>query len=166
MIERDGTLPINVKLCIDGEEEIGSPGLSALLPQKKKELRADYLAIVDLGLRDAAIPAVTLGVRGIVTMDVEMTSTHGDLHSGTHGGMAYNPNHALVELLASLRDEKGRVTIPGFYDDVAELSKKEREPLSFGFDAAKFTKETGVVPVGGEQAYQPLERAWIRPGWK
>lgn len=163
LIERDGSLPINVKLCIDGEEEIGSPGLSALLSQKQKELRADFLAIVDTGLQDAAIPAITLGARGLVAMDVELTASHGDLHSGSHGGIAFNPNHALIEILASLRNEEGRVTIPGFYDHVIELSKEERTSLSLDFDPRHFTKETGIVPTGGEQAYAPLERAWIRP---
>jgi len=163
LLKRDGALPINVKWCIDGEEEIGSPGLSTLLPKKHKELRADYLAVIDLGLRNVKVPAVTLGVRGIVTMDVELTGGTTDLHSGTHGGIAYNPNHALVELLASLRDSKGRVTVPGFYDDVSVLSKKDKELLAFDFDADQFAKDTGAEPLGGEQQFTPLERAWTRP---
>jgi acetylornithine deacetylase/succinyl-diaminopimelate desuccinylase-like protein len=163
LMERDGSLPINVKLCIDGEEEIGSPGLSTLLSNKQNELRADFLAIVDTGLQDAAIPAITLGARGLVAMDVELTASHGDLHSGTNGGIAFNPNHALIEILASLRNKEGRVTIPGFYDQVVELSKEERASLSLEFDPTHFTKETGIVPTGGEQAYAPLERTWIRP---
>lgn len=163
LIERDGTLPINIKLCIDGEEEIGSPGLMGILPKKHKELKADYLAIVDLGLRDSSTPAITMGTRGIMTMDVEMTGSYGDLHSGMLGGIAYNPNHAMIELLASLRDSKGRITIPGFYDDVIDLSSEERALLSLHFDAESFTKETGILPVGGEIDYVPLERTWTRP---
>lgn len=163
LLERDGMLPINIKLCIDGEEEIGSPGLSGLLSGKQKELSADYLAIVDTGIQDPSIPAVTLGARGLVAMDVELASSHGDLHSGTQGGIAFNPNHALIEILASLRDSKGRVTIPGFYSHVVELSKKDRESLSLNFDQQKFIKETGINPIGGEEAYAPLERSWIRP---
>lgn len=163
LMKRDGSLPINVKLCIDGEEEIGSPNLSTLLSKKQKELQADYLAVVDVGIPEANTPAVTLGMRGIVTMDVEVQGSNSDLHSGTHGGIAYNPNHLLIELLASLRDANGRITIPGFYDSVVHLSNEDKKLLSFDFDEAEYIKETGIMPIGGERDYSPLERAWIRP---
>lgn len=161
--EHRGSLPINIKLCIEGEEEIGSPGLANLLVQKRKQLKADHLAIVDLGLRKATIPAITLGIRGILTLDVEVKGSHTDLHSGSHGGIVQNPIHVLVQLLAGLRDEKGRMTIPHFYQDIAELSKEELSQISFQFNASEYQKETGASPNGGEKEYSTLERAWIRP---
>ncbi|MBS4166906.1 Cys-Gly metallodipeptidase dug1 [Neochlamydia sp. AcF65] len=159
----DGKLPINVKFCIEGEEECGSLGLSGLLAYKKKELQADYLAIVDLGLRHPTAPAVTLGVRGIVTMDVEVKGAKTDLHSGSYGGIAYNPLHALVDILAQLRDPAGRIRIPDFYKDVQELSPEEKERITFDFDEQDYFFTFGAKPTGGEKNYTPLERSWLRP---
>lgn len=163
LLERDGTLPINIKLCIEGEEECGSHGLSTILKHKQQELEADYLAIVDLGMQKPLEPCITLGIRGITTMDVEVQGTKTDLHSGSNGGIAYNPIHALVKILSSLRDANGKVTVPGFYDDVEELSKKDKEQINFDFDAAEYEKTFGGKATGGEQNFTPLERAWIRP---
>ncbi len=163
LVESHGSLPINIKLCIEGEEECGSAGLSRLAHDKSKELQADYLAIVDLGIDQLTKPAITLGLRGLVTMDVEVSSTHTDLHSGSHGGMAYNPIHALVTLLASLRDAEGRITIPGFYAAIQPMTKEERAQVSFDFDAADYAAAFGALPTGGELAYSPLERNWTRP---
>lgn len=162
-LENKKSFPINIKLCIEGEEECGSAGLAQILKQKSQELKADHLAIVDLGLRDPQVPAVTLGIRGLVTMDVEVKGSHIDLHSGSHGGIVFNPIHALVGLLANLRDEKGHITIPGFYDHVVEIPAEERAKVSFQFDLADYQKATGAYPIGGEKDYSTLERAWIRP---
>jgi acetylornithine deacetylase/succinyl-diaminopimelate desuccinylase-like protein len=158
-----GSLPINIKLCIEGEEEIGSAGLAQVLIHKKEQLKADYVAIVDLGLRKANIPALTLGIRGIVTMDIEVQGSHTDLHSGTHGGIVPNPIHALVKLLASLRDDQGQITVPRFYKDVRDISLEERAHVSFQFDLNEYQQQTGAFPIGGEIEYSVLERAWIRP---
>lgn len=158
-----GSLPINIKLCIEGEEEIGSAGLAQILAYKKEQLKADYVAIVDLGLRKANIPALTLGIRGIVTMDIEVQGSHTDLHSGSHGGIVPNPIHALAKLLANLRDDQGRITIPGFYKDVREMSLEERSRVSFQFDVNEYQQQTDALPTGGEIEYSVLERAWIRP---
>lgn len=163
LLKRDNTLPINIKLCIEGEEECGSAGLSGILNEKAKELKADYLAIVDLGLKGRDKPAVTLGVRGLVTLDVEINGTNTDLHSGSHGGLAYNPCHALVELLATLRDSSGKIQVPGFYDDVKELPEEEKSQINFNFDAQSYQKSFGTMATGGETSYSPLERAWTRP---
>ena len=130
---------------------------------KREALKADCLAIVDLGLHKANIPALTLGIRGIITLDVELRGSTTDLHSGAHGGIVVNPIHALVELLSSLRDEEGMITIPGFYDQVIDMSPEERKPISFEFDSESYQKQIGALPFGGESAYSPLERAWIRP---
>jgi len=163
LFEKEGRLPINVKLVIEGEEEAGSAGLASILPSKKMELKADYLAIVDLGIRTPTKPALTLGIRGIVTMDVEVQGSKTDLHSGSHGGIAYNPIHALVEILSKLRDASGKIAIPGFYDDVAELSKAERKELSLDFDPKQYEEMFGGKPTGGEKSFNPLERNWLRP---
>lgn len=163
LIQQQGSLPINIKLCIEGEEEMGSAGLSQILTSKKKELSANYLAIVDLGLRDPRVPALTLGIRGLVTLDVEVKTAHTDLHSGAHGGIILNPIQVLVELLASLHNGRGKVTIPGFYDQVVDMPVEERSKVSFQFDVADYQKETGGFPGAGEREYSALERAWIRP---
>lgn len=162
LMEQNGKLPVNVKLCIEGEEEVGSIGLGQIIQQKKNQLKADYLAIVDLGMMPEH-PAITLGTRGIVTMDVEVTGTRSDLHSGSHGGLAFNPIHALVQLLASVRDPSGKIVIPGFYDDVVPLNDKERSQLSLNFDPANYEKQHGAKPAGGEKTIPHLERTWSRP---
>jgi acetylornithine deacetylase/succinyl-diaminopimelate desuccinylase-like protein len=163
LLEQNGSLPLNIKLCIEGEEEMGSPSLSKVIPSRTQELEADYLAIVDLGIRERHVPCLTLGLRGLVTMDVEVEGSSTDLHSGSHGGIVYNPIHALVELLAGLRDKQGKITIPGFYDSVAAVSPEELSLLSFDFDAAEYEKQVGAFPAGGERDYAVLERGWIRP---
>lgn len=163
LIEETGTLPINIKLCIEGEEEIGSPSLKDLVIKKKEALKADYLAIVDLGMRQPHVPSLTLGIRGIVTFDVQVEGSAVDLHSGMHGGVVVNPNQALVTLIASLYHQDGKVAVPGFYDDIVELTSQEKEQISFDFDPVAYEKEIGTKPVGGEKNYLPLERAWLRP---
>lgn len=163
MWEKSGQYPLNIKLCIEGEEEMGSGSLAKILPHKKVELKADYLAVVDMGINKPTEPAVTLGIRGIVTMDVEVTGSSFDLHSGSHGGMVYNPIHALSELIAKLRDEKGKIRIPHFYDDVLEISEDERSCLALDFDAEEYAHTFGTKATGGEKTFTPLERAWIRP---
>lgn len=163
LFEKDGALPLNIKLCIEGEEECGSHGLSEILTAHKDQLKANYLAIVDLGIKGPSQPSLTLGIRGIIAMDVEVVGSHADLHSGQHGGIAYNPIHALVETLAKLRDANGKVTVPGFYDDVAELSPGERKQLALDFDAIDYERLHGVIPAGGEKSFSPLERNWLRP---
>jgi len=155
--------PVNIKLLIEGEEEIGSPNLSALLQAKRDRIQAQHLLVVDLGIHAPEAPAVTLGVRGIVTMTVELTGSNRDLHSGSHGGLAFNPNHALVTLLAQLRDSNGRITVPGFYDDVAKLSSEELSQISFDFNSETYQQTFGALPAGGEKAFTPFQSAWVRP---
>jgi len=158
-----GKLPINIKLIIEGEEETGSQGLASILESKQQELKADYLAIVDLGIPASTQPTVSLGIRGIVTMDVIAEGPKTDLHSGLYGGVAPNPIHALTTLFAGIRDAKGRITIPGFYDAVELLSDEEKKQISLDFDEAEFNAFTGTVPSGGERDFKVLERSWLRP---
>lgn len=163
LLEAHKELPINIKMCIEGEEEIGSAHLPALIKSKHKELKADYLAIVDVGIRGPQSPSVTLSTRGIITMDVELQSGKTDLHSGLHGGIAINPIHALVEILSTMRDRSGKISIPGFYDDVVEMSMEERSLFAFDFDEAEYIKSSGVHPLGGEKSFTPMERNCLRP---
>lgn len=163
LLKKHGKLPVNLKLCIEGEEETGSAGLAGILREKASLLKSDHMFIVDLGFHHPNKPALTLGVRGIVTMTVELKGSSSDLHSGVMGGIVYNPNRALAEILGALHDERGRVTVPGFYDDVIELGADERSALSFDFDEPGFRQMFGAEANGGESAYSPLERAWVRP---
>ncbi|MEC7840098.1 MAG: dipeptidase [Chlamydiota bacterium] len=163
MMQVNNALPINIKWVVEGEEEAGSKGLSSILQEKREQLKSDYIAIADLGIPSQNTPSVTLGVRGIITMDVEVTGSNTDLHSGTHGGRAYNPLHALVEILSKLRDNQGRILVPGFYDSVAALPEKDRESISFDFDEENYTKTFGIPATGGEKNFAPLERSTIRP---
>ncbi len=163
LLRRDGKLPVNVKICIEGEEETGSTGLAGILEKHRSELAADYLFVVDLGIHAPESPALTLGVRGIATMSVEMVGSSSDLHSGTHGGIVYNPNRAMVELLAKLYDDEGRITVPGFYAEVANPTSDELAQLDFHFDEAEYEAMFGAKAVGGETQYSALQSAWIRP---
>lgn len=163
LYERDGRLPINIKLCIEGEEEIGSTALAKIIPQKKQELAADYFLVVDVGISDMQSPSVSLGVRGIVTFEVTCRGSSTDMHSGMVGGIVYNPIHALIELLAKLRDSKGKITIPHFYDQVKAITAADRERLALDFDAMQFRETFQAEATGGEQSFSPLERACLRP---
>lgn len=163
LFQQSGKFPINIKLIIEGEEESGSKSLPKIIQEKKKELKADYLLVVDVGMQNATTPAITLGTRGMACFTVEVTSSHSDLHSGVHGGMVYNPLHAMVEILGSMRDQNGRVTIPGFYEQVQAPSHDELQYISLAFDQKEFAEEFGCLPTGGERGYSPLERSWLRP---
>jgi acetylornithine deacetylase/succinyl-diaminopimelate desuccinylase-like protein len=163
LLDANKQLPINIKLIIEGEEEAGSFGISQILSQNKNKLKADYLAIVDVGLRAPSKPAVTLGVRGIVAMDVDVEGSQTDLHSGTHGGLVYNPLHALVEILAKLRDADGKIAVPHFYDDVEKMTDDEKSFLTLEFDENEYQSIYGTTSSGGEKNFSPMERAWTRP---
>ena len=163
MIENEKGLPINIKLCIEGEEESGSRGLAHLLNEKKEALQADYLLVVDLGMRNDHTPAITLGTRGLVALTVEVVGTNTDLHSGAHGGLVYNPLHALTEMLASLRDDQGRVQVPGFYDTVLAATTDELSRVSLDFNEEEYIEQFGAEATGGEKAYSPIERISMRP---
>lgn len=161
--EVHGSFPLNIKLCIEGEEEIGSVGLAKILETKKTSLKADYLAVVDCGYPDPKRPAISLGTRGIVTFDVELTGSTTDLHSGSHGGIAYNPIRALVEILSSFYGASGEVQIDGFYASVIDVPENIKKQVDFTFDEAQYAAMTGAIPQGGEQEYPPLMRAFFRP---
>lgn len=154
-----GALPFNLKFLIEGGEESGSKLLNQLVKEKSKELQADHLLIVDSGFSELEQPAISIGYRGIVCLGVTLKEANFDLHSGQHGGIAYNPNRALVELLASFYDHTGKVALEGFYDGITTLDETTKEKLSFQFDERKFSKEFGFTP----WQKNPLQAAWLSP---
>ncbi|KZE38499.1 peptidase M20 [Bhargavaea cecembensis] len=159
-----GKLPVNVKFCIEGEEEIGSPNLPAYVEANKEKLAADVIVISDTGMQGPGQPAVCYGLRGLAGVQIDVKGAKGDLHSGLYGGGVQNAIHALVELLASFRDEEGTISVEGFYDDVRPATDEEREEYQkLGFDEEALKKELGVSELFGEPGYSHLERTWTRP---
>lgn len=155
---------LNIKFLIEGEEECGSKSLTTIINKHKDELKADYLYVVDSGFHSMEKPAITLGCRGIVTMTVTLTGSTTDLHSGEHGGITYNPLHALVSILAQARDSKtGKILVPNFYDKVSKISETDRKELALEFDDDFYTTLFGAKANGGETDFTPLESAWLRP---
>ncbi|MCH9632990.1 MAG: Succinyl-diaminopimelate desuccinylase [Chlamydiae bacterium] len=163
LYKKEGAYPVNLKILIEGEEEIGSQSLQEYLEEKKEQVQADYILIVDVDIPNEETPAVGLGVRGICTSEITLEGPNSDLHSGLFGGIVYNPLQALCEMLAKFHTSDGSVTIPGFYDAIKELSSAEMEELYLDFDEKAFVKELGVKPLGGEKKYSPLERSGLRP---
>lgn len=155
---------INIKLLIEGEEECGSKSMPALLEKYSSELKADYLYIVDCGSITRESPAITLGCRGIITMTMTLTGSNTDLHSGEHGGIAYNPLHAIVQMLDSVRCRKtGKISIPGFYDSVVPVPDSEKSHIATEFDISFYKDMFDADAGGGEKEFTPLESAWLRP---
>lgn len=157
-------LPINLKLLIEGEEEIGSPNLAPFVQSNGDRLKCDGVLISDTGMHEDGLPTVTVATRGLVYKEVRLSGPKHDLHSGSYGGAVPNPAIILARIIASLHDADGRVTIPGYYDQVANLSGEERRELA---KVAKtdqaLMEETGVAGVVGETGYSSEERRTIRP---
>jgi acetylornithine deacetylase/succinyl-diaminopimelate desuccinylase-like protein len=163
-LRSSGRLPVNLKFFLEGEEEIGSLNLGDFVRQHQTLLQADAALISDTHMHDPQTPIIVTGVRGLAYMEIFMRGSRHDLHSGSYGGVVENPLNAMARLLASLRDEQGRITIPGFYDDVVELSSSERAVLSQGAATeAALLAETGAPALWGEPEYTPTERHSIRP---
>lgn len=159
-----GRLPVNVKLVIEGEEEVGSNNLDTFLEQHKQRLQADIAVISDTSQFAPGIPAVTYGLRGIAAFEVTVRGPRQDLHSGVFGGAVANPVNSLARLIGSLHDAHGRVCIPGFYDDIPPLTPAERKRVAaLPFDESKFVADLGVAAPWGEAGYTTLERRWARP---
>ena len=161
---RTGILPCNVKFMIEGEEETGSGSLEKFCLEKKEMLKADVILISDTSMISQDTPSITSGLRGLSYMQVEVTGPDRDLHSGLYGGAVVNPCNILCEMIASLRDEKRRITIPGFYDDVLDSSAAERQEMARRpFNRNQFMKSVGVDELSGEAGYSDTERIGIRP---
>ena len=159
-----GRLPINVKVMIEGEEEVGSKSLEDFLAKNRKKLDADALVLSDTSMLAPGVPSITYGLRGLNYFQLEITGAAQDLHSGVFGGAAPNPLTILAELIAKLHDRNGRVTVPGFYDDVASLPRAERKALnSLPWKEKDFRKTVGARDLNGEKGFTVVERLWTRP---
>lgn len=158
------TLPCNVKFMIEGEEEVGSDNLGTFVQQNKEKLSSDVILISDTSIIANDVPSITVGLRGLSYVEVELTGPDVDLHSGVYGGAIDNPVNVLCEMIDSLKDEDNRVNIPGFYDDVEEVSEEERAEMAKApFDLEQYKSELGVAEIKGEKDYTPMEHVSIRP---
>ncbi len=159
-----GKLPVQLKFVIEGEEEVGSEGLEDLIAREPERLACDVAVVSDSSQFGPGQPAVTYGLKGIAYFELKLNGPKQDLHSGTFGGAVTNPINCAARMMASLIDKKGRVQIPGFYDDVMPLSDAEREQFaSLPFNESAFMRQVGVEGVTGEEGYTTLERRWARP---
>ncbi len=159
-----GTLPCRLTFFLEGEEESGSPSLVPFMEANKEELKADIALICDTGLFESRVPAITTMLRGLLGEEVTITGPDRDLHSGMYGGLAINPVRVLARIIAALHDDTGRITVPGFYDDVPELSDEMRAQWQgLAFDHAKFLGDVGLHTPAGEDGRTPLEMIWSRP---
>ncbi|MDB4198873.1 dipeptidase [Polaribacter sp.] len=159
-----GNLPCNVKFMIEGEEEVGSEGLAWFVPRNIEKLANDVILISDTGMIANDIPSITTGLRGLSYVEVEVTGPNRDLHSGLYGGAVANPINILTKMIASLTDEDNHITIPGFYDNVEELSKEERAEMAKApFSLENYKKSIDIDAVCGEKGYTTNERNAIRP---
>ena len=159
-----GTLPCNLKFMLEGEEEIGSASLGKWCTEHQELLKADVILVSDTSLLGWKTPSITCGLRGLAYMEVEVTGPDKDLHSGLFGGAVANPANVLTRLVAQLVDKDGRVTIPGFYDDVRELTPAERKAFNKApFSLAGYKKSLSIGDVEGEAGYTTLERTGVRP---
>lgn len=163
MVKTD-SLPCNVKFMIEGEEEVGSPSMGKWCADNKEMLKADIILVSDTGMIAEDIPSITTGLRGLAYWQVEVTGPNRDLHSGIFGGAVENPINILSKMIAQMVDENGKITIPGFYDDVVEVSPDERAMLSKApFDVEEYKKAIDVEELAGEEGYTPMEHTGIRP---
>jgi acetylornithine deacetylase/succinyl-diaminopimelate desuccinylase-like protein len=160
----DNSLPVNLKFLFEGEEEIGSPTLKALLDANKGLFECDLVLSVDGGMYSKDIPSITTGCRGLAAIQIEVSGPGTDVHSGGHGGAIHNPIHALAEILVGLKDNEGRILVEGFYDSVTGISEEERKKFSEApFDEDAYRTRVGVPALFGEPEYSLIERMWVRP---
>ena len=161
---KTNALPCNVKFMIEGEEEVGSTNLAPFIKENKEKLKADVIIISDTGIIANDIPSITVGLRGLSYIEVEITGPNRDLHSGLYGGAVANPINILCEMIASLKDEDNHITIPGFYEDVEEPSTEERAEMAKApFSLEEYKKALDLSDVHGEKGYSTNERTSIRP---
>jgi acetylornithine deacetylase/succinyl-diaminopimelate desuccinylase-like protein len=159
-----GSLPINVKVILEGEEEVGSAHLDAFIADHKDLLAADVVVISDSPMFDRDVPSICYGLRGLAYFQIDLRGSSTDLHSGSYGGAVANPAMVLAQLLAQMKDKGGRIRIPGFYDAVVDLTPEEKaEFAKLPFNEKRWAKEIGVPKPFGESGYSTLERKWARP---
>jgi len=159
-----GTLPMNVIVLAEGEEEVGSENLVPFVEQNVERLACDHVIISDSNMYAEGMPSVLFSLRGLAYFEIHVKGARSDLHSGQFGGTVVNPGNALAKIIATLHDSRGRIAVKGFYDDVVEWDEETRDQIrSLPFDEKAYRQELGVRALGGEKAFSPLERLWIRP---
>ncbi|MCX6294699.1 MAG: dipeptidase [Bacteroidetes bacterium] len=164
LMMQTNTLPCNVKFMIEGEEEVGSTNLGIFVKANKEKLKADVIVISDTGIIANDIPSITVGLRGLCYVEVEVTGPNRDLHSGLYGGAVANPINILCEMIAKMKDDKDHIAIPGFYDDVEILSSEERAEMAKApFDLERYKKALDLSDIHGETGFSTNERNSIRP---
>lgn len=164
VLNQQGGVPCNVKVMIEGEEEVGSNNLGIFVNANKEKLRADVVLLSDTGIIANDTPSIEVGLRGLSYHEVEVTGPNRDLHSGLYGGAVHNPINALCKMIASLHDENGHITIPGFYDNVDVLSEEERTELNKApYSEEEYKQSIGLPATYGEKGYTTIERTSIRP---
>jgi acetylornithine deacetylase/succinyl-diaminopimelate desuccinylase-like protein len=163
-LKQAGRLPVNMKLILEGEEEIGSTHLDGFVRDNKADLAADVVVISDSPMFDHGVPSLCYGLRGLAYFQIDLRGTTSDLHSGSFGGAVANPGFVLAQILSQMKDRGGRVKIPGFYDDVRPLRDEEREAFArLPFNERQYRTDLGAPKLFGERDYTTLERVWARP---
>ena len=163
-LKQHGSLPVNMKFMIEGEEEVGSEHLDDFVRGNKADLKADVVVISDSGMFARGVPSICYGLRGLVYFQIDLRGSSTDLHSGSFGGAVANPAFVLAQMIAQMKDRSGRIKIPGFYDDVKPLQEAERQAWgSLPFNERKYKKDFGIPKLFGETGYTTLERTWARP---
>jgi acetylornithine deacetylase/succinyl-diaminopimelate desuccinylase-like protein len=163
-LKQTGSLPVNIKVFLEGEEEVGSTHLDAFVASNRDLLKADVVVISDSPMFDRGIPSICYGLRGLAYFQIDIRGTSTDLHSGSFGGAVANPAYVLAQILSQMKDRGGRVKIPGFYDDVRELREDERAAWKrLPFNETRYRKDLGAPKLFGESGYTTLERVWARP---
>ena len=163
-LSQTGRLPVNIKVILEGEEEVGSANLDDFIKANKDLLKADVVVISDSPMFDRDVPSICYGLRGLAYFQIDVRGTKSDLHSGSFGGAVVNPAIALATALAGMKDKSGRVKIPGFYDDVVPLREEERQEFAkLPFNEKRYRMDLGAPKLFGESGYTTLERVWARP---
>ncbi|MGB0431728.1 MAG: dipeptidase [Bacteroidia bacterium] len=161
---KNDCLPCNVKFMIEGEEEVGSANLGTFIKENKEKLAADVILISDTSMLSVENPSITVGLRGLAYLEVEVVGPNRDLHSGVYGGAVANPINILSRMIASLQDDNGAITIPGFYDDVLDIPAEEKEAMTkIPFDMDEYKAHLDIDAIGGEQEYSVYEKTSVRP---
>ena len=163
-LKQHGSLPVNMKFLIEGEEEVGSANLDNFIRAHKDLLKADVVVISDSPMFDRGIPSICYGLRGLTYFQIDLRGSKSDLHSGSFGGAVANPAMVLAQMLSQMKDKSGRIKIDGFYEDVVELRQEERDEWArLPFNEKKYKQELGAPKLFGETGYTTLERTWARP---
>ena len=163
-LKQNGKLPVNMKIILEGEEEVGSVNLDNFIRDHKSELGADVVVISDSGMFGRGVPSICYGLRGLVYFQIDLRGSSTDLHSGSFGGAVANPGFVLSQIIAQMKDRGGRIRIPGFYDDVVPLQEEERKAwATLPYNEKKYKKDFGIPKLFGETGYTTLERTWVRP---